>query len=220
MSFTARVVRCISLLNSREKFLRANRREISQSGGWSIHDISRRPWAPHNLMTPSGVENTPDSHEQRSTQRIARLRGSMARFTGLVLTSAVVAVIDDDRPSPNPLYDVVWISLPSPARDSSVIMPPRGKSRSARRRPAHLLANPGREWSLIAAGLPAVIILLVAGGGVAFGARAIPIVLSANALILSAWESSVRIKLAIGQFQAVMLGSRTLRSVCSSSWRT
>jgi len=42
----------------------------------------------------------------------------------------------------------------------------------------------GREWSLIAAGLPAVIILLVGGGGVAFVLGAIPIVLSANVAIL------------------------------------
>ena len=69
------------------------------------------PGHAHNLMTPSGVENTPDSHEQRSTQANSTPPWLNGALTGLVLTSAVVAVIDDDRPSPNPLYDVVWILI-------------------------------------------------------------------------------------------------------------
>jgi hypothetical protein len=161
----------------------------------------------HNLMTPSGVENTPDSYEQPNTRANSTPPWLNGALTGLVLTSAVVAVIDDDRPSPNPLYDIAWILITLAStglvRSYAAFVAGRGQRDVG---PRTFLRILGREWSLIAAGLPAVIILLAAVVASRSVLGAIPIVLSANVAILFGLGIFGANKAGYRPIQAVMLG--------------
>jgi hypothetical protein len=104
-------------------------------------------------------------------------------LTGLVLTSAVVAALDHRGQNPRPVDDIAWILITLAGtglvRSYAAFVAGRG-SRNPRTFPGIL----GREWSLIAAGLPAVAILLVAVAVRYPLLNAIRAVLGANVAIL------------------------------------
>lgn len=106
-------------------------------------------------------------------------------LTGLVLTSAVVAALDHQGQSPRPVDDVAWIlvTLVSTGlvRSYAAFVAGRGQRSSE---PLTFPGMLGREWSLIAAGLPAVAILLVAVAAKYPMLGAIRTVLGANVAIL------------------------------------
>jgi hypothetical protein len=106
-------------------------------------------------------------------------------LTGLVLTSAVVAALDHRGWTPRPIDDIAWILITLAStglvRSYASFVTSRGQ-----RSPASVTfpGMLGREWSLIAAGLPAVAILLVALSARYPMLGAIHVVLGANVAIL------------------------------------
>lgn len=84
-------------------------------------------------------------------------------LTGLVLSSAVVAALDHQGQNPRPLDDIAWVlvTLASTGLVRSYAGFVAGRAQGATE-PKTFPVMLGREWSLMAAGLPAVAILLVA----------------------------------------------------------
>jgi hypothetical protein len=106
-------------------------------------------------------------------------------LTGLVLTSAVVAALDHRGERPRAVDDVAWILITLAStglvRSYAAFVAGRGQLSSERRSFPGIV---GREWPLIVAGLPAVVILLVALASNYPMLSAIHTVLGANVAIL------------------------------------
>jgi hypothetical protein len=124
-------------------------------------------------------------------------------LTGLVLTSAVVAALDHGGQSPRLVDDIAWILITlagtSLVRSYASFVAGRGQRSGD---PRTFLGILGREWSLIAAGLPAVAILLVSAAARYPMLGAIRTVLGANVAIL----------LGLGIFGARKAGHRPLQA--------
>jgi hypothetical protein len=153
-------------------------------------------------MTVPDAASTPDSMDEH-TNPVNRtplwLNGGL---TGLVLTSAVVAALERGE-SPHPVDDIAWIlvTLASTGlvRTYASFVATRSRSDS---HPHQALRILSREWSLIAAGLPAAIILLVSAAGSHPTLGAIRAVLSTNVALL----------LGLGVFGASKAGYRPLQA--------
>jgi len=123
--------------------------------------------------------------------------------TGTLLASAMVAALDHRGLRPDPVYDVAWIAITLAGtglvRAYTSFVTGRSLRASTRRTALRTLAN---EWTLVAAGLPAVVILLGSWAGWYPTLTAIYAVLGTNVGMLLGW----------GAIGASQTGYRPLRA--------
>jgi hypothetical protein len=157
-------------------------------------------------MTAPDAASTPDSLDQKANPANRTPQWLNGGLTGLVLTSAVVAALERGQ-SPNPVDDIAWVlvTLASTGlvRAYASFVATRNRRDSHPRQALRIL---GREWSLIAAGLPAVIILLVSVAGSHPTLGAIRAVLSTNVALLLGLGIFGASKAGYRPFQAAALG--------------
>jgi hypothetical protein len=106
--------------------------------------------------------------------------------TGTLLASVLVAALDHGGLRPDPVYDIAWIVITLAAtgliRAYTAFVTCRSRRESTLRTALRMLAG---EWALVAAGLPAVVILL----GWYPTLTAIHAVLGINVAMLLGWEA-------------------------------
>lgn len=108
--------------------------------------------------------------------------------TGTLLASALVAALDHRGLRPDPVYDIAWIVITLAAtgllRAYTSFVTGRSRRESALRTALRMLVG---EWTLVAAGLPAVAILLGSWAGWYPTLAAIYAVLGTNVAMLLSW---------------------------------
>ncbi|MFL6148580.1 MAG: hypothetical protein ACJ72I_14010 [Pseudonocardiaceae bacterium] len=108
--------------------------------------------------------------------------------TGTLLASVLVAALEHQGMPPDPVYDIAWIIITLAAtgliRAYTSFVTGRTPPESALRTALRMLAG---EWPLVAAGLPAVVILLGSSAGWYPMLTAIHAVLGTNVAILFGW---------------------------------
>jgi hypothetical protein len=108
--------------------------------------------------------------------------------TGTLLASVLVAALDHGELRPDPVYDIAWIVITLAAtgliRAYTAFVTCRSRRESALRTALRMLAG---EWALVAAGLPAVVILLGSSAGWYPTLTAIHAVLGINVAMLLGW---------------------------------
>jgi hypothetical protein len=108
--------------------------------------------------------------------------------TGTLLASVLVAAVEHRGLRPDPVYDIAWIMITLAAtgliRAYTSFVTGRSRGRGALRTALRMLAG---EWALVAAGLPAVGILLGASAGWYPTLTAIHAVLGTNVAMLFGW---------------------------------
>ncbi|HTF48897.1 MAG TPA: hypothetical protein VK735_15740 [Pseudonocardia sp.] len=158
-------------------------------------------------MTPPDAESTLDSLRPRANQVNSTPRWLNGALTGLVLTSAIVAALDHQGQSPNPGDAIAWIFITLATtglvRSYASFVAGHGQRGIG---PQNFLRTLILEWSLIAAGLPAAIILLVSVAASYPLLGAVRTVLSANVLILLGLGAFGARKAGYRPFQAAALG--------------
>ncbi len=108
--------------------------------------------------------------------------------TGTLLASVLVAALEHRGLRPDPVYDIAWIVITLAAtgliRAYTSFVTGRSRRHSAWRTALRMLAG---EWALVAAGLPAVVILLGSSAGWYSMRTAIHVVLGTNVAMLFGW---------------------------------
>jgi hypothetical protein len=158
------------------------------------------------MMVPD-ARSTPDSPEQQLKQVTSTPQWLNGALTGLVLSSAVVAALDHHGLTPNPVDDIAWILITLAStglvRSYASFVAGRGQGDSTPHPALRILSH---EWSLIVAGLPAVIILLAAVAASHPMLGAIRTVLGTNVAILLGLGIFGASKAGYRPFQAAALG--------------
>lgn len=108
--------------------------------------------------------------------------------TGTLLASVLVAALDHHGLRPDPVYDIAWIVITLAAtgliRAYTSFVTDHSRWGSTLRTTLRMLAG---EWALVAAGLPALIILLGSSAGWYPTLTAMHAVLGTNAAMLFGW---------------------------------
>jgi len=158
------------------------------------------------MMVPD-AGSTPGSPEQKTSQVNNTPRWLNGALTGLVMTSAVVAALDHQGQTPNPVGDIAWILITLVStglvRSYAAFVAGRGQRDSFPHPVVRILSH---EWSLIAAGVPAVLILLASLAAAHPLLGAIRPVLGTNVAILLSLGIFGASKAGYRPFQAAALG--------------